>query len=157
MRTPSTRWQPFGSFLQRQIIQSGAKKRNKVKIDFLIFIKINLIIYQIKHNWMNFMMVKTASKNIISQTFYTSLKTNFKKHVTKSIIFKENAEILFFFLTCKLRDQKYIIKIKTNNTSIQTKTFNTLVSFVVAADFVFLNQSSPWIVTMFSVLLVCQS
>ena len=67
MRTLSTRWKPFGSFLQRQIIQSGAKKRNEVKIDFLIFIKINLIIYQIKHNWMNFMMVKTESKNILPQ------------------------------------------------------------------------------------------
>ena len=49
-------------------IQSGAKKtRNICKIDFLIFIFIIVhhIIYQIKHNWMNFMMVKTVSKNIL--------------------------------------------------------------------------------------------
>ena len=43
------------------------KKRNIFKIDFLIslFIKIHHTIYQIKHNWMNFMIVKTASKNIL--------------------------------------------------------------------------------------------
>ena len=38
-------------------IQSGAKKGNILKIDFFIFIFI-----KIKHNWMNFMMVKTVSK-----------------------------------------------------------------------------------------------
>ena len=43
------------------------KKRTFFKIDFLtvIFIKIHHIIYQIKHNWMNFMMVKIVSKNIL--------------------------------------------------------------------------------------------
>ena len=46
-------------------IQSGTKKkRNFFKVDFLIFIfiKIHHIIYQIKHNWMNFMMVKNCIK-----------------------------------------------------------------------------------------------
>ena len=60
---------------QRNIIQSGAKKkqnkktqkkRNIFKIAFLIpvftFFKMQHIIYQIKHNCMNFMMVKTVSK-----------------------------------------------------------------------------------------------
>ena len=63
-------------------IQSGEKKPQHCQIDFLIFIfiKIHLFMYQIKHNWMNFMMVKTVSKNILQQTFYTSLKTTFKKH-----------------------------------------------------------------------------
>ena len=49
-------------------IQSGAKQnRNIYKLDFLIFmfIKIHHTIYQIKHNWMNFMMVKTVSKHIL--------------------------------------------------------------------------------------------
>ena len=43
------------------------QKRNIVKVDFLlfIFIKMHFIICQIKHNWMNFMMVKIVSKNIL--------------------------------------------------------------------------------------------
>ena len=50
------------------IIQPGAKKkRNFFKINFPIFIfnKIHHIIYQIKHNGMNSMMLKTVSKNIL--------------------------------------------------------------------------------------------
>ena len=47
--------------------QEKNNKRNIFNIDFLkfIFIKIQSIIYQIKHNWMNFVMVKTISKNIL--------------------------------------------------------------------------------------------
>ena len=50
-----------------QIYNQEKKKRNIYKIDFLIFIiiKIHHVIYQIKHNWINFMVVKTVSKNIL--------------------------------------------------------------------------------------------
>ena len=49
-------------------IQSGAKtKPQHFKIDILLFIfnKIHQIIYQIKQKWMNFMMGKSLSKNIL--------------------------------------------------------------------------------------------
>ena len=57
------------------IIQSGAKS-NIFKIDFLIFIfiKIQRITYQIKHNWINSMMVKTVSKIILQLISKTALK-----------------------------------------------------------------------------------
>ena len=59
--------QMFMNYNRRNKYNQEQKKRNIGKIDFLIFkfIKIHLIIYQIKHNWMNFMMVKTVSKNIL--------------------------------------------------------------------------------------------
>ena len=49
--------------LYNQEQKQKQNKRNIVKIYFhiFIFIKIQLIIYQIKHNWMNFMMVNTVS------------------------------------------------------------------------------------------------
>ena len=53
--------------LIRVLIQSGEKTRNILIIAFLIFIfiKLNYIIYQIYHNLINFMMVKTVYKNIL--------------------------------------------------------------------------------------------
>ena len=76
------------------------KKRNTFKIDFLIFIliKIHLIMYQIKHNWMNFMMVKTVSKNILQWTFYTSLKSTFKKHESQKASYSRKTQTLNYFL-----------------------------------------------------------
>ena len=52
-------------FITYALYNQKQKKRNLFKIDFLIFIfiKMHHIIYQIKQKWMNFMMVKTVSKN----------------------------------------------------------------------------------------------
>ena len=49
------------------LIQSGAKKTQHLQTRYshIIFTKMQDIIYQIKHNRMNFMMLKTVSKNIL--------------------------------------------------------------------------------------------
>ena len=75
-------------------------------MDFLIFIKIILIIYQIKHNWMNFMMVKTESKYILPQTFYTSLKTTFKKHESQRAQFSRKTQKLVLFKHGSRKERK---------------------------------------------------
>ena len=53
------------------------KNHDYFKIEFLIFIfiKIHHTIYQIEHNWMDFLMVKTVYKTVLNQMLYTSLKT----------------------------------------------------------------------------------
>ena len=81
----------FSSF-----IQSGAKKRNFFNINFLksIFIKTPLTIYQIKHNWIKFMMVTTVSKIMIKILYFFENDPQ-KTQVTKSVLFKENADSNF--------------------------------------------------------------
>ena len=51
------------------IYNQEQKKKTQLfqnRFSHIYIYQINLIIYQIKHNWMNFMMVKTESKNILS-------------------------------------------------------------------------------------------
>ena len=56
-----------GFCVYMSVYNQEKKKRNFFKIDFLIFIFtiVHHIIYQIEHNWINFMMVKTVSQNIL--------------------------------------------------------------------------------------------
>ena len=51
---------------------------SKSIFSFHIYQNTTYYIYQIQHNWMNFMMLKTVSKNILQRTFYISLKSTFK-------------------------------------------------------------------------------
>ena len=79
-------------------IQSGAKKTQHFQNRFshiYIYQNTPYYIYQIKQNWMNFMMVKTESKNILPQTFYTSLKTTFKNTSHKERNFQGKRRNLF--------------------------------------------------------------
>ena len=69
-----------------------------------------------------------------------------KTRVTKTVIFKKNAETRFC-LNIEV-DRKEKIVYKNNNMLIQNKTVNTSVSFIVGAHFLFLNQSSSLIVTI---------
>ena len=95
---------------------------------------------------MNFMMVKTVSINIL-YFFENDLQ---KTRVTKSVIFKENAETRFCLnMEVERKETKTKVYKNSNIISIQHKTVNTFISFVVAADFLFLNHSSSLIVKSF--------
>ena len=71
-------------------IQSGVKKRNIFKIDFLIsiFIKIHHIIYQSKDNWMNFMMMKLYQEIFYDKYFIRLWKRPLKNTSHKKCHFQ---------------------------------------------------------------------
>ena len=82
---------------------------------------------------MNSMMVKTESKYILPQTFYTSLKTTFKKHESQRAQFSRKTQKLVL-LNMKAERKESKTKLNRKYQYINTVQYLNFF-FVVAADF----------------------